>query len=261
MPGAPLDLLPHAPLREPVLMLAYAGWNDGGAAASNAVTFLLQSLHVERLGAIRTEEFLDYTVVRPHITGGAAGQRRIAWPDHEFFAVRSEGQPFDLVLGLGVEPHLRWRAYCRTALELLNEIGVRRVVLLGAYLDDVIYSQPVQVSGWATRADLQQQLGRATASYEGPTGIVGVLGQAFEEAGLEVASLWAALPHYISSSPNWRGSLALLQRFAELFDYGLDLLQVIGEAGAFDEEVSSLISADPKLSAYVRELKRRAFSQ
>jgi hypothetical protein len=260
MPGEPVRILSDVPLREPVLVQAYAGWNDGGSAASNALTFLLQSLPVERLAEIEMEEFLDLTVVRPHAVGQGA-QRRIAWPDHELFAVRSEAQPFDLVLGLGVEPHLRWRAYARASLGLLEALGVRRVVLLGAYLDDVIYSQPVQVMGSATRADFQELLGPATADYQGPTGIVGVLSQLYAEAGLEVSSLWAGLPHYVSTTPNWRGSLALLQRVELLLGYRFDLTQVVGEAGAFDQEVSELIAGDPKLIAYVRELKRRAFSQ
>jgi len=254
----------HEPLdglREPVVILAYAGWNDGGEAATTAAAHLLETFTARKLATLEIEEFVDYTVVRPHVRLGEGDVREIRWPDHEFFAIRSETRSFDLVVGLGVEPHLRWRAFSAAIVELVQAIGAKRVILLGAFLDEVIYSQPIQVIGGSSDPELAASLGLAASRYEGPTGIVGVLGDAIQRAGVPTLSLWARLPHYVQEVPNSRAALALLQRVEAVTGFPLDKSSLETAAATFDQEVSEAIAADPQLSAYVRELKRRAFSQ
>jgi predicted ATP-grasp superfamily ATP-dependent carboligase len=135
------------------------------------------------------------------------------------------------------------------------------VVLLGAYLADVVYSRPVAVSGFATKPEWLAELGVQPSRYEGPTGVVGVLGERFREDGLDVLSLWAGLPHYVNASPNPRGALALLQKLVTCLDLKLDLAPLQSQAAEFEQNVSEMVSADPELSEYVRQLKRREFAQ
>jgi proteasome assembly chaperone (PAC2) family protein len=242
-----------------VLLLAYAGWSDGGDAATTALRHLLEQSRVTRVAQIDTEEFLDFTVVRPHVRL-LDGNRSILWPNHEFFAIDGRGDPPDVVFGLGVEPHLRWRAYVEIALELVRELRIERVYLFGAYLDEVIYSQPTQIGVSSADGELARTLGLSVPRYEGPTGMLGVLSVALAEAGLESLSLWARIPHYISTRPNYRGALALLHQLEALSGLRFDLSGLASEAAEFDQAVAELIASDPQLSAYVRELKRRAFS-
>jgi proteasome assembly chaperone (PAC2) family protein len=256
-----LQTVPGVSPRTPIVLLAYGGWNDGGESATSAVRYLLGQLSVERLAQIDTEEFLDFTVARPHVRLRGGTSREIVWPNHEFFAARLEGEGHDLVLGLGMEPHLRWKAYCEIVGDFVHSLQAQMVVLFGAYLADVIYSQPIQVRGFTTDPDLETRLELAPSAYEGPTGIVGVLGDQLRERGIPALSLWASLPHYVSITPNPRGALALLQRLEEFTGLRLDLSGLRDTAGEFDESVSELIASDPQLSAYVRELKKRAFSQ
>ena len=252
---------PRDGLREPVVILAYAGWNDGGEAATTAAAHLLETFTARKLATLEMEEFVDYTVVRPHVRLAEGDVREIRWPDHELFAIRSETRSFDLVVGLGVEPHLRWRAFSAAMVELVQGIGAKLVVLLGAFLDEVIYSQPIQVIGGSSDPALAASLGLQASRYEGPTGIVGVLGDAIQRAGVPTLSLWARLPHYVQEVPNSRAALALLQRVEAVTGFPLDKSSLETAAATFDQEVSEAIAADPQLSAYVRELKRRAFSQ
>ena len=251
----PLDL------REPVVILAYAGWNDGGEAATTAAGHLLETFSARKLATLVMEEFLDYTAVRPQVRLSDAGARELRWPDHDFFAIRSETRSFDLVVGLGVEPHLRWRAFSAAVVELVRRLDAKLVILLGAFLDEVIYSQPIQVLGTSSDATLSARLSLAPSRYEGPTGIVGVLGEALKAADVPTLSLWARLPHYVQELPNSRAALALLQRVETITGFPLDKSRLETAAATFDQEVSEAIAADPQLSAYVRELKRRAFSQ
>ena len=249
------------PLREPALVFAFAGWSDGGDAATTAARSLLEQFAMTRYACIDTEEYLDFTVVRPNVRIGDGQQREVVWPNHELFAGRLDGAVSDLVVGLGVEPHLRWRSYCETFVELVRASGARIVFLLGAYLDDVIYSQPIQVGGYASDAALAERLDLVRPSYEGPTGIAGVLGDALRREGIPTVSLWARVPHYVPNKPNARAALALLQALEAASQLRFDLGGLEAQAAAFDEEVSELISGDPELLAYVRELKRRVFSQ
>ncbi|MFI5314877.1 MAG: PAC2 family protein [Myxococcota bacterium] len=248
-------------LRSPVVILAYAGWNDGGEAATTAAAHLLETFSASKLAALDMEDFVDFTVVRPHVRPRDGGRREIRWPDHEFFAIHSETHAFDVVVGIGVEPHLRWRAFCAQVGRLVHRVDAKLVILLGAFLDEVIYSQPIQVVGTSGDPAISRELGLAPSSYEGPTGIVGVLAETLAREGTPTLSLWARLPHYVQASPNSRAALALLQRVEAATGFPVDKASLETAAATFDQEVSDAINADPQLSAYVRELKRRAFSQ
>jgi predicted ATP-grasp superfamily ATP-dependent carboligase len=239
--------------------MAYAGWGDGGEAATTAIKYLLRKLDAEPIATLDTEEFLDFTVVRPYVRR-RRGEREIRWPDHEIFAVELPDRDSDLVLGLGIEPHLRWKAYARALRELARALEVELAILLGAYVGDVIYSQPIEIAGAASDPALGDALGIEPSAYEGPTGITGVLTDVLGRAGIRTASLWAALPHYISLSPNPRGSMALLKRVERATGLEFDYTGMLESVGHFDTSVTEMVKSDPELSAYVRELKRRAFS-
>jgi hypothetical protein len=244
-------------LSDASLVLAFDGWNDAGESASLAARHLADALAPAPLAEIDPEEFLDFTVRRPEIHGADAA-RRITWPGYALrYGSIDAGR--QLVVGLGSEPHLRWRRFAGLFRELASQLSVRRVVLLGAHLADVLYSRPVAVSGFASRPERLDGLGVARSRYEGPTGIVGVLGEAFASAGLEVISLWAALPHYISAQPNPRGALALLSALQPALDLKLDLAPLERAAADFERRISELVATDPELAEYVRQLKRREF--
>ena len=165
------------------------------------------------------------------------------------------------MLGIGVEPHLRWRAYCEQFAALVARLKIRRVVLLGAYVADVVYSRPVAVTGYATDERALEEIGVADSRYEGPTGIVGVLAERLLADGVQILSLWAGLPHYISASPNPRGSLALVQKLSAGLPLTIDEGPLRREAAAFEQRISDLVNADPELAEYVRLLKKREFAQ
>jgi proteasome assembly chaperone (PAC2) family protein len=247
-------------LRQPVLLLAFEGWNDAGESASAAASYVAAAIRAVPLAEIDCEEFLDFTVARPQVRIAAEGMREIDWPCHRFsFGSMSEDR--EIVIGIGFEPHLRWRAYADVLMRLVERLGVREVVLLGAYLADVLYSRPVSVTGSASSKDALERLHVTATGYEGPTGIVGVLGERFRREGIEVLSLWAGLPHYIHLSPNPRGAYALLQKLLEHLPVRVDEEPLRRSAAEFEERISALVAADPELTEYVRQLKRREFAQ
>lgn len=257
--SSPLSIHGNGDLRKPTLIVAYAGWGDGAEAATTTVKYLVSQLSAKPLATLDAEEFVDFTVIRPRIRQ-ISGERQISWPDHEFFSAGLPELPNDLILGLGIEPHLRWKAYARAIVELAQSLEVETVILIGAYVADVIYSQPVAVQGSSNDPALIEMLGLEPSGYEGPTGICGVLADALGRAGMRTVSLWAALPHYIAVTPNPRGCLALLERIEAITGLEIEKSGMYESVRHFDESVTDLVSNDPELSAYVRELKRRAFS-
>jgi hypothetical protein len=275
-------------LEDATLVAAFEGWNDAGEAATGAARYVEAAIHAVPLAEIDGEEFLDLTVCRPwarsvadasfaqraqvsrsepqasedHRAGERRpeGARRIEWPATRVSYGSCDGCR-ELVVAIGAEPHLRWRAYCDLFADLVRRLRVRRVVLLGAYVADVVYSRPVSVTGFASDADRLEAIGVAPSQYEGPTGIVGVLGEHLRAIGVPVLSLWAGLPHYIGASPNPRGALALVQKLASDLPLAIDEEPLRAEAAAFEEKISALVSGDPELSEYVRLLKKREFAQ
>jgi proteasome assembly chaperone (PAC2) family protein len=250
----------HPTLHDAAMVAAFEGWNDAGEAATCAVGHLAEAIQSVPLAEIDGEEFLDLTVQRPAIQIGEEGVRTIQWPITEF-VYGSPDTSREIVLVRGIEPHLHWRRYCDLFADVTTRLGVRRVVLLGAYVADVVYSRPVGVTGFATPQRLLEEIGVAPSSYEGPTGIVGVLADRLAREGIEVLSLWAGLPHYISASPNSRGALALLQTLTASLGIKLDDSTLRREAASFEERISAIVSSDPDLTEYVRQLKRRDFAQ
>jgi len=241
-----------------VLLLAFSGWNDAGEAASIAAGFVNEALKAVPLADIDPEEFYDFTVCRPHVAFDEGETRRLVWPTTEFrYATQAH---VELVIGIGTEPHLRWRHFADCVALLAEAVGAQRVVLLGAYLADVVYSRPVVVSGFASDPSRLETLGVERSSYEGPTGIIGVLAERLASEGREVLSLWACLPHYLNASPNPRGALALVEKCAAYLDLKLDDASLRGQVAEFEERISELVANDPELSEYVRQLKKRDFA-
>jgi hypothetical protein len=252
-------------LHEPALLLALEGWNDAGEAATTAVRFVAGEIGAAPLAEIDAEPYFDFTVRRPLVRVEEGVAEGLEWPVCRFgFAaappVAGTGAR-DLVTCHGVEPHLRWRDWSDHVLALVDALGIRCVVLLGAFLGEVLYSRPVEVTGVTSDPALLAALGIAPVRYAGPTGMIGVLGQRLRDRGCQVVGLWAGLPHYVEVSPNPRGALALLERALPFLGIHLDLEPLRSSARECEERVSAMVSGDPELSEYVRELKRREFAQ
>jgi proteasome assembly chaperone (PAC2) family protein len=247
-------------LEDASLVAAFEGWNDAGEAASHAVRFIADAIGAVPLAEIDGEDFLDFTVRRPDVRMNEDGVRIIDWPATRF-SFGSADSSTELVLAHGIEPHVHWRRYCSLFLDLVRRMRVRRVVLLGAFVADVVYSRPVRVTGYASNPETLESIDVTQNPYEGPTGIVGVLAAELAREGVELIGLWAGLPHYISASPNPRGALALLQKLIGCIDIKLDVEPLKREAAEFEERISALVAADPELTEYVRQLKRREFAQ
>ncbi|HEY8406561.1 MAG TPA: PAC2 family protein [Gaiellaceae bacterium] len=244
-------------LRDPVLVAAFRGWNDGGQGASLAAGYLAKAWAAERFAEIDAEQFYDFQVTRPMVSLEDGTTRRLEWPDNGFFHATVPGTGRDAVILIGTEPNLRWRTFAGLVLGLAEDLEVRRVVTFGSLLADVPHTRPSPVTAAATDQRLVEEFGLEPSRYEGPTGIVGVLLDASRLAGIPALSLWAAVPHYVSLAPSPRAALALVNRFGELMHMHVDTGDLETAADEYSEQVSEAVSTDADTAAYVEELERR----
>ncbi len=248
-------------LRAPAMVCAFEGWNDAGDAASSAVSFLASALDARRFARIDSEEFYDFQANRPHIRFDENEAREIAWPTVEIFEATAPRAPRDLVLVQGVEPSMRWRAFTAHIVDLAEALGVQVVVSLGSLLGDVPHTRPVAMSGHASDATLLDRVGIQASSYEGPTGIVGVLHTACAQAGLPSASLWASVPHYVTAASNPKAALALLRRVEVLIGVSVDVSELESSAADYERQVGLAVRSDPDIQAFVERLEQAADSE
>ncbi|HLR94858.1 MAG TPA: PAC2 family protein [Jiangellaceae bacterium] len=248
------------PLRDPVAVAAFEGWNDAGESATALVEHLESLWEPMPFASVDPDEYYDFQVNRPHVGTDSAGERTLTWPTTRASVVSPPEHPRDLVLIRGMEPNLRWRAFCSELLEILTDAGVQRVLTLGALLADVPHTRPVPVT--ASVHDLPEtddaEHGLELSRYEGPTGITGVFGQAISRAGMESTALWAAVPHYVGQSPCPKATLALLQRTEDVLDLPIPVGDIATEAEAWQHGVDELASEDEDVAEYVQRLEGAA---
>jgi proteasome assembly chaperone (PAC2) family protein len=247
-------------LRDPVAVVAFAGWNDAASAATNAARFIVRRLGARRFANIDPEEFYDFKEIRPNARIDSRGNREITWPANEFFYARNPTGPHDIVIAIGIEPNLRWHDFCHAFTGLFADLGVTLTLTVGALMADVPHTRPVRVTGSSEDARLNDTLNLSPSRYEGPTGIVGVLHRSLREVAMPAASLWANVPHYITTAQNPPATVALLRRMSPIAGLEFDLADLEASSTRFVAEVDTAIGANPQISDYVRRLEEASDS-
>jgi proteasome assembly chaperone (PAC2) family protein len=248
-----------AGLRRPILIMAFGGWNDAAESATTAVRYLGTSFHANKFAEIDPEEFYHFGLSRPHVRfkKGSETEREITWPTTDFSIAQTAELARDVILGVAIEPHLRWKTYCDLVLELARSCEVGLVLTLGALLAEVPHTRPVRLSGSASDPEIGTLLGVRPTRYEGPTGIVGVLNTVCREHGFATATLWANVPHYISGIENPKATLALVRRVAVLLGATIETNDLEEAGKQFDTNLKEIVTQNNKIANYVKKLESR----
>jgi proteasome assembly chaperone (PAC2) family protein len=254
-----LEIEDRPQLNRPMLIAAWSGWNDAGESATGALRFMLRRWRTKAIAHIDPEPFYDFTQSRPRVRL-EGGERVLDWPKNEFSPHKREGPDRDLVVMLGIEPHLAWNAYGDAVMEFCRSFEVDTVLTLGALLAEASHARPINVTGSSEDPELREQLGLPeprAQGYEGPTGIVGVLNNRLRDAGLKTASMWANVPHYVNASPNPKGALALLEQLNSSLHLELSLHDLEVFAARFDAQVGAEIAKNPEMVDYARRIEEQ----
>jgi hypothetical protein len=240
-------------LQNPVVLAAFEGWNDAAEAATSALDHLHEIWEASHIGALDPEEFYDFQVNRPTVGFDSLGNRQLSWPTTELSLARLPHQ--DLILVRGIEPNIRWRKFATDLLTACDELGAQMVVTLGALLADVPHTRPIPVTGTATDPELTETLNLERSTYEGPTGIVGVLQDACQQLGIPAVSYWASVPHYVAQPPCPKASLSLIGKVESLLGCTVDLKELPEDSRAWERGVNELASDDEEIAEYVKALE------
>lgn len=245
-------------LRRPVLILAMAGWNDASSVATTAVRFLIERWEAKKFAEIDPEEFFNFTRVRPQVRLDENQARIIVWPETAFHCYQNPLLDRDFVLLIGIEPNFKWRTFGEAILQVCKEVGITSVISLGGLGAQVPHTRPAVVTGSTPDPDLASQfpeLEIRRSRYEGPTGIVGVLTDMFNKAGIPTGSLWGNVPHYISASPNPKVAHGILTRLNSMYGLGLGLDDLARSGRRFERQVNEALSQNPDVAEYVKQLE------
>jgi len=247
----------HRPvLSEPVAVMAFEGWGDAGESASLAAAAFLKNPDGELLATIDPDQHFDFQVRRPQIDIDSAGVRSISWPSNELHHLRIGDR--DVVLVAGEEPHYQWKAFTGELVDALKTLGVKRAITMGAFIGQVAHTLPVPLVGSANRPDTLSLHDLLPSGYEGPTGIIGVLNHALNSVGIDVISVWAAVPHYLSNQEYPPGTEALAIKAAELIGVSLDIGDLTTASREFLSTVDEAIEGNDELLRYVERLEEDA---
>jgi len=240
-------------LTRPVLVAAFTGWNDAGDSASTAVRTLIESSGAREIADIDPEPFTDFATIRPHVRLDANRNRQIEWPTVRMWSASLPGT--DVLLVLGPEPSLKWRAFCDQIVGVAQRLEAAMGLTIGALLADVPHTRPTQIIGSATDEALIERFELDRSRYEGPTGIIGVLHDALSRSGLPTASLWAAVPGYASQLQSPRAAMALVERACSMMGTPAPVARLAAEVADYDAKVAAMIAEDDDLVTYVGRLE------
>ena len=239
-------------LTNPLMVVSFTGWNDAGDAASTAVKTLIETSGAKPLAEIDPEPFTDFATVRPHVRLIDTA-RTIVWPTVGVWSASLPGT--DAIFVLGPEPALRWRTFTDQIVAIAEHFGCPMAISLGALLADVPHPRAVQVIGTASDDDLIERFDLERSRYEGPTGIVGVLQDAFATAGLPSASLWAAVPGYAAQVASPRAAVALIERACQMMGTPAPVAGLLAESADYDARVDALVADDDELVVHIEQLE------
>ena len=253
-----MDFDTTSALVDPIVVGAFEGWNDAADAATAAIEHLELIWDARPLAALDPDDYYDFQVNRPTVSLVDGVTRRLTWPTTRFSVCRPPESDRDIVLMRGIEPNMRWRAFCEEILEVFGDLNIEMVVGLGALLADTPHTRAVPVTGSSYDAESASRFGLEQSRYEGPTGILGVFQDACVRAGIPALTFWAAVPHYISQSPHPKATLALLQRVEEVLDVPVPLGALPEQAQDWQRLVDEMAGEDEEVAEYVRALEQKA---
>ena len=249
-------------LRDPIMIMAFSGWNDAAEAASGAVEHLLSGWRdknddvlPELIAEVESEDFYDFQVNRPVVSIDDSEIRSITWPSTQVFGMAIPSMKRDLVIVTGVEPSMKWKSFTSDLLDLADDLEVSLIVSLGSLLADTPHTRPISVTGTGAHPSIANRLGVSVSKYEGPTGILGIIQDGCMRRGIDAISLWAAVPHYASNAPSPKATLALVNTLEEFLNIKIPLSDLPDRADSWEREVNDLAADDSEIADYVKALE------
>lgn len=243
------------------LVVAFEGWNDAAESASMAAKFICEKLNADVVGSVDSEDYYDFQFSRPTVSYDESGNRELTWPTTEMCAASQEviaasPEMAKVCVLIGTEPSRRWKAFTAEVMEMVEDREIDSVLFLGAMLGDVPHSRPISVISTSQNETVRAQLDIERSHYEGPVGILSVLGMALEKAGIPTVALWASVPHYVHNAPSPKAALSLLIEVERLIGIQFDHGTLAEEAFTWERGIDEVAESDEDMSGYISQLEK-----
>ncbi|MEY2955183.1 MAG: hypothetical protein RL530_784, partial [Actinomycetota bacterium] len=230
-------------------------------AATQSLKMIAEQIEADSVQAIDPEEYAEFHYARPQVYFDEAGNRQIRWPATELLAPSAEAiaarpEIANLLILLGIEPALRWRAFVAEILEIIEDRDIQAVVFVGSMIADVPHTRPIKVMTFSQHEDVRHQFDVEKSDYEGPVGILTVLSQSLEEMNLPTVNLWAQVPAYVHQSPSPKVTLALLTEIERMLGIGFDHGTLAEEAFAWERGIDEIAEGDEEMTGYIEQLEK-----
>ena len=248
-----------APLHRPIMVIALRGWFDVAEVATDALDHMVADRIAPVVGAIEPDPFFDFTQERPTTEVDDDGVRHTRWPENELRILRRRDPAVsnhDLIVLSGVEPHLRYATFAECIVTVATTFAVEVVVTVGAGAEGVPHTRLPLVVGSTTNDGLASALGLSRPQYQGITGLVGVLQERLDRAGIPAISLRVGVPHYLGNAKHPQSSIALLRHLEHVLGEPTGHGGLIDDAARWRTLHDEAVAEDPQASAYVRMLER-----
>lgn len=239
-----------------ILLVAFEGWNDAGEAASGAVRTVRDQLDLAGLVELEPEDYFDYQFNRPTVAVDDDGRRVLEWPSVTMYGP-AEGLGTSGIYALvGTEPSRGWKTFAAEVLDAVDAADVSGIVFIGAMLADVPHTRPISVFVSSENDDVRDRWELERSTYEGPVGILTVLADVAERAGIPTLAIWASVPHYVHNAPSPKATLALIERIEEFVDIEVDRGSLVEDSAAWESGIDALASDDDDMAAYIAQLEQ-----
>lgn len=248
------EIVSRPALVDPVLVVGLDGWIDAGLAAAAATAHLLETLDTSVVAAFDADALVDHRSRRPvmHLVSGV--NTGLTWPAIELRHGRDpEGR--DVLLLVGAEPDVRWRAFSADVAALAEELGVGLATGFGAYPAPVPHTRPGRIATTATSPELAARAGQVRTTVDVPAGALGAIERACADAGVPAVGLWAQVPHYASAMAYPAAAGVLVDGLCRLTGLKVDA-EPLHEAGrALAARLDALVADNPEHVEMVRALE------
>jgi hypothetical protein len=239
-----------------VLICAFEGWNDAAESASAAANIVSESLDCIVAAEVDPEDYYDFQFTRPTVSLSENGDRELAWPTTSLLISSSKDPNLSrFSVLIGTEPARRWKSFVAEVLEMIEDREIETVIFLGGMLADTPHTRPISVTATSQNETVRKIDGVEKSSYEGPVGIVSTLGIALEEAGIATIALWAAVPHYVHTSPSPKATLALVAELERLLGVNFSYGDLADQAFAWERGIDEIAENDEEMSGYIEQLE------
>ncbi|MCB0115966.1 MAG: PAC2 family protein [Caldilineaceae bacterium] len=262
------------------LIAGWHQWADAGSISSGLPAYLIDQTDARKIGDIAPDSFYLFQLPGTH----HLLRREVQMKDgfvlnmsqrvNEFFYTGDAER--GLLIFLGEEPHVNEDTYADAFFDVVEKLGVRRIVILGGVYGSMPYDKDREVSCSYSLERMHGELEDYAvrfSNYQGGTTIGTFMVHKAKERGIECVTFHGFVPAYefgqmgapaqgIRIENDFKAWYDIMRRINHMFDLGISLSDLSRKTdelvASIDSDIEELAGELPQLNIreYFEELNR-----